>query len=86
MAYVTTNPPIRVTAGGIAGPSLWMYQHATDDRTAVIAQDYFTDGQALGMKIGDFVLHFETDALLGSLSCVNTVDGDGTLMVTMVLS
>ncbi len=86
MAYVTSNPPIRVTAGGITGPSLWMYQHATDDRTAVIAQDYFTDGQDLGMKIGDFVLHFETDALLGSLSCVNTVDGDGTLMVTMVLS
>ena len=85
MAYVTTNPPIRVT-GGIAGPSLWMYQHATDDRTAVIAQNYFTNGLDLGMKIGDFVLHFETDALLGSLSCVNTVGSTGTLMVTMVLS
>ena len=85
MAYSTSAPPVRV-AGAVAGPSLWMYQHATDDRSAVIAQDYFTNGLALGMKIGDFVLHFETDALLGSLSCVNTVDGDGTLLVAMVLS
>ncbi len=85
MAYVTTNPPIRAN-GGVSGPSLWMYQHATDQRSDVIAQDYFTDGLALGMKVGDFVLHFETDALLGSLSCVNTVDADGTLLVAMVLS
>ena len=85
MAYVTTNPPIRV-AGGIAGPSIWLYQHATDDRTAVVAQDYFTDALALGMKIGDFVLSMETDALLGSLSTVSTVGSTGSLMVAMVLS
>ena len=85
MAYVTTNPPARI-AGAIAGPSLWIYEHATDDRAAVIAQDYFTDAQDLGMKIGDFVLHMETDALLGSLSVVTTVGSTGSLMVAMVLS
>lgn len=86
MAYATSNPPIRVTAGGIAGPSLWMYQHATDPRATVIAQDYITDAEDLGMKIGDFVLHFETDALLGSLSTVSTVGSTGSLLVAMVLS
>ena len=86
MAYVTTNPPIRVTAGGIAGPSLWMYEHATDPRATVIAQDYFTDALDLGMKIGDFVLSMETDALLGTLSTVSTVGSTGSLLVAMVLS
>ncbi len=85
MAYATSNPPARV-AGAIAGPSLWIYEHATDPRATVIAQDYFTDAQDLGIKIGDFVLHFETDALLGSLSTVSTVGSTGTLMVAMVLS
>ena len=85
MAYSTAAPPIRVH-GGIAGPSIWMYQHATDNRATVVAQDYITDAQDLGMKIGDFVLSFETDALLGSLSTVSTVGSTGSLMVAMVLS
>ena len=85
MAYATSNPPIRV-AGGIAGPSLWLYEHATDPRATVIAQDYITDAEDLGMKIGDFVLSFETDALLGTLSTVSTVGSTGSLLVAMVLS
>ncbi len=86
MAYVTTNPPHRISHGGISGPSLWIYTHATDNRATVVAQDYITDALDLGMKIGDFVLHFETDTLLGSLSTVSTVGSSGSLMVAMVLS
>ena len=79
MAYSTTNPPTRVT-GQLAGLNIWIYSHATDDSAAVLAQDYFTDGLDLGMKIGDLVYHFEIDALLGTWHSVSTVDADGTLL------
>ena len=79
MAYDTANPP-RGIPFGIAGPTLWYYTHATDNSATVLAQDYFTDGLALGMKIGDPVFHFEVDALLGTWHTVSTVDADGTLL------
>jgi len=79
MAYVTTNPPVRV-AGAVAGPSIWFYTHATDNSATVLAQDYFTNGLALGMKIGDLVISMEVDALLMTLHSVSTVDADGTLL------
>ena len=79
MAYVTTNPPVRV-AGAIAGPSIWFYTHATDNSAAVLAQNYFTNGLALGMKIGDLVIHMEVDALTMTLHSVDTVAASGTLL------
>ncbi len=79
MAYVTSNPPVRV-AGALAGLNIWMYSHATDNSATVLAQDYFTNGLALGMQVGDAVYHFEIDALLGTWHSVSTVDGDGTLL------
>lgn len=79
MTYSTSAPPVRV-AGSIAGPSIWMYSHATDNSAAVLAQDYFTNGLDLGMAIGDLVYHFEIDALLGTWHSVETVDADGTLL------
>lgn len=79
MAYATSSPPVRV-AGQLAGLNIWMYSHATDNSAAVLAQDYFTDGLDLGMKIGDLVYHFEIDALLGTWHSVSTVGSTGTLL------
>ncbi len=79
MAYVITSPPVRV-AGAVAGPSIWMHEHATDNSATVLAQDYFTNGLDLGMKIGDLVFHMETDALLGTWHTVSTVAASGTLL------
>ena len=79
MAYATSNPPVRV-AGSVAGPSVWFYTHATDNSATVLAQDYITNGLALGMAIGDLVIHMEVDALLMTLHSVSTVDSDGTLL------
>ncbi len=79
MGYVTTNPPVRV-AGSVSGLGIWMYSHAIDNSATVLAQDYFTNGLALGMQVGDAVYHFEIDALLGTWHSVETVDGDGTLL------
>ena len=77
--YVTTNPPLRV-AGTLTGPSIWFYTSPTDNSATVLAQDYFTNGLALGMAIGDLVIHMETDALTMTLHSVDTVDADGTLL------
>lgn len=60
MAYATSNPPVRV-AGSISGPNLWLY-HDADVDSDVDAADYFSDGDALGMKVGDPLFHYEVNA------------------------
>lgn len=59
MAYATTNPP-QLVAQPIAGGSVWRYS-STDVHTDVDASGYFTNGAALGMKVGDVVFVVETD-------------------------
>lgn len=59
MTYATTNPP-KLIAQGIAAAGLWAYA-STDVHTDVDAAGYFTNGHALGMKVGDVVLVIETD-------------------------
>ena len=52
MAYSTTNPPgIIAPCVGAAG-SLWHYQ-SVDSIGTVAAVGYFTNGFALGMRLGD---------------------------------
>ena len=60
MAYATSNPPVRV-AGALAGPSVWIY-HDADIDADVDAADYFSNGNDLGMKIGDMLFHYEVNA------------------------
>lgn len=83
--YSTTLPPVRV-AGAVAGPSLWLYSSATDARSVVIAAGYISNADDLGMKVGDFVLSYEVDTGLGTLSVVTVVASSGSTMVAMVLS
>ena len=59
MAYATSNQPYRLTHGGISGASLWYYSDGDVD-SDVDAADYFSDGDALGMKVGDPLIHFDT--------------------------
>lgn len=58
MAYATANPPVRV-AGALAGPSIWIYQDGDVD-SDVDAADYFSNGDALGMAVGDMLFHYDT--------------------------
>lgn len=62
MAYVVTNPPA-LTVQAIAQVNLriWAYS-STDVATDVDAVGYFTNGDALGMKVGDIMLVIDTDA------------------------
>lgn len=66
MAYATSNPPVPVSVGPLAGfnanepgagktiPKLWVYSSA-DPIATVQAAGYFTNGLTLGMRVGDIV-------------------------------
>lgn len=63
MAYSVTIPPVCVVPS--SGAQLWIYNSA-DVHTDVDADDYFTDGDALGMKVGDHVIVGKNTATIGS--------------------
>ena len=62
MAYSTSNPPACVTSG--IGNQIIATWHYTDDDplTDVDGDGYFTNGDALGMKVGDLVIHEDLSA------------------------
>jgi hypothetical protein len=60
MAYSTALPPKLIAQNVGGGGALWAYASA-DVSTDVDASGYFTNGNALGMKVGDVVLVIETD-------------------------
>lgn len=55
MAYSTSNPPALISQlVGKAGGSVWLYD-STDAATVVRVTGYITNGDDLGMAIGDIV-------------------------------
>jgi hypothetical protein len=75
MTYAVTLPPVRI-AGSPGGQGLWMYKSA-DSVATVIASDYFSDGSALGMKVGDCVLIYDTNVGDGAIAYVTAVTAGG---------
>ena len=64
MAYSTDAPPALVSQRvGANGLALWLY-NSEDAATVVRVTGYITNGDDLGMKVGDIVIQG------------NTVDGD----------
>jgi hypothetical protein len=82
MAYSTSNPPVRVTVGALDGnaPAVWVYKSA-DAVATVKGSAYFTNGLALGMIVGDFVLVSDTATPLGTLTVVSAVTSSGATVV-----
>lgn len=81
MSYATTNPPICMVPRIGGGPAIWVY-NSTDVHTDVDAVGYFTNGDALGMKVGDHVIVGKTSATIGStLHYVSTVTAGGAASV-----
>ena len=61
MSYSTSNPPALKSASPLTGAGqTWVYR-STDVATDVDAVGYFTNGNALGMKVGDIVEVTDTD-------------------------
>lgn len=75
MAYSASSPPVCV-AQAIAGPSTWHYSSA-DALATVIAADYFSNGDALGMVVGDFVHIYDTGTGDGGVAFVTAVTAGG---------
>ncbi len=85
MAYVTTNPPICLVSGMGSQPSLWVYT-STDIHTDVDASGYFTDGDALGLKVGDVMLVSKSSATIGTtIHYVQTVTAGGAATVAAAI-
>ena len=81
MAYDTTNPPVKVAGGIGSGPALWIY-NSVDIHTDVDAAGYFTNGDALGMSVGDMVMVGKTTAPIGAtVHYVSVVTAGGAVTV-----
>jgi hypothetical protein len=83
MAYATTNPPALVDSP-IArdnGGQEWVYISA-DVVGDVDAADYFSNGDALGMKVGDRVRVVDTTTPLVTDCWVSAVTSGGAATVT----
>lgn len=68
MAYSTSAPPVKIVAGsldGTAGPSVWSYVSSDSDAT-VKAANYFSNGSALGMVVGDIVFVYNWTTAVGT--------------------
>ena len=79
MAYATTNPPNKLVAGtldGTGGPAIWAYVSA-DAIATVKGASYFSNGDALGMKVGDFILVYDTGTPAFSSGWIKTVTAGG---------
>lgn len=85
MAYATSNPPVKVTAGIGSFQELWMYA-STDIHTTVAGADYFSNGHALGMRVNDVVIVTKTSATIGAtLHVVTAVTTDGAATVSSAI-
>jgi len=71
MAYDVANPPKLIVPGVGEGPGLWIYRDA-DLHTAIDADDYFTDGDDIGMREGDALLYFDDNADSSTVHFVRT--------------
>lgn len=76
MSYATTNPPKLISGGVGASERLWLYS-STDVHTDVDAADYFSNGNALGMKVNDVVIVVKTSATIGATLHVVTASTAG---------
>lgn len=61
MAYSTDNPPVCLVNGLASAINIWHYA-STDGATDVDADGYISDGQDLGMGVGDIVYVEDTNA------------------------
>lgn len=82
MSYSTSNPPMLSPAGPLTGPGkMWVYR-STDTATDVDASGYFTNGDALGLEVGDIMQVTDTDDNSTTLHRVTVVTANGAATVS----
>lgn len=88
MPYATSNPPALKSPVPVAGAGqTWVYQ-STDALGTVAGAGYFTNGNALGMKVGDLVEVAKTDTNAISLHrvTVSAVGAAATVSAGLVIT
>ena len=87
MAYAATNPPALSRVGPLTGAGKWWTYRSTDPAGTVDDTDYFTNGSALGMQVGDVVAVEDTDSANAvTLHRVTAVTAGGAATVSAGLS
>lgn len=76
MGYAVTLPPQLLVPSVGGGMALWGYKSA-DSVATVIAAGYFTNASALGMKVGDALLIYDTNVGDGAIAYVTAVTAGG---------
>ena len=85
MAYSASSPPNFFGGSVGAAPRVWLYASA-DVHTDVDAADYFSNGDALGMKVNDVVIVIKTTATIGAtLHVVTAVTAGGAATVSSAI-
>ena len=80
MAYDTANPPVLIEATA-SGPAVWAYRSA-DTVTVVKGVGYISNGDDLGMKVGDIVLIADTTTPASGTAVVDSVAAGGAAELT----
>ena len=70
MAYSTNGLHCLATCAD--GPALWSYTSA-DSVATVIAASYITDGGDRGLKLGDFILIYDSNTNDGAIAIVTDI-------------
>lgn len=86
MSYSTSSPPMLVTPapfGGTQAGRIWVY-HSTDSPEAIDNDGYITNGEALGMRVGDIVHAADTNASppVYTMHYVAEINTDGSVNLT----
>lgn len=81
MSYSTSTPPQLLVPSMGGGMAVWGYKSA-DSVATVIAAGYFSDGSALGMKLGDCVLIYDSNVNDGAIAYVTSVTAGGSAECT----
>lgn len=80
MTYSVGSTKLMVPGVG-AGPSLY-YCSGTGPFTEVDGTDYFSDGERIGMKVGDIVIYYDTDTYTVTIHAIKEVDTSGNATAT----
>ncbi len=81
MSYSTSIPPQILVPSMGGGMAVWGYKSA-DAVSSVIGAGYFTNGSALGMKLGDCVLIYDSNTNDGAIAYVTAVTAGSTAECT----
>lgn len=83
MSYATSNPPRKIGGGGVgaAAGNIWLYIDG-DAHGDVDADDYFSNGYDLGMRVGDIVYVMAATGYTVTLHGVRVVTANGAASIS----